>query len=291
MKRNFFYIIAAMLLITVTIGCKKDKVTGVTLDKKEITLTIGETEILKATVHPGDATNTAVSWKSSDEAVATVVNGTVYAQEVGTATITVTTEEGNHTATCVVTVIPKEVPIEVVINGIRWATRNVDTPGTFVVKPEDAGMFYQWNRKIGWSNTDPMVNSNGGNTWDNSYPISDAWEKANDPCPSGWRVPTNAEHQSLASAGSEWTTLNGVNGRRFGSGDNSIFLPAAGYRYYENGQVNDDIGLRGHYWSGTIWQTSGHPGDSYNLGFFQNSVAHNSSAPRAYGFPVRCVAE
>ena len=30
------------------------------------------------------------------------------------------------------------------INGIRWATQNVDKPGTFVLNPEDLGMFYQW---------------------------------------------------------------------------------------------------------------------------------------------------
>jgi len=33
----------------------------------------------------------------------------------------------------------------VIINGIKWATRNVDMPGTFAANPEDAGMFYQWD--------------------------------------------------------------------------------------------------------------------------------------------------
>jgi len=39
----------------------------------------------------------------------------------------------------------------VVINGVKWATRNVDRPNTFAETPESAGMFYQWNDKIGWS--------------------------------------------------------------------------------------------------------------------------------------------
>jgi hypothetical protein len=34
----------------------------------------------------------------------------------------------------------------VVINGVKWATRNVDAPGTFAESPQAAGMFYQWNR-------------------------------------------------------------------------------------------------------------------------------------------------
>ncbi|MCL2510946.1 MAG: hypothetical protein FWF09_02730 [Bacteroidales bacterium] len=42
---------------------------------------------------------------------------------------------------------------------MKWAIWNVDKPGTFAAKPEDAGTFYQWNRKIGWSSTNPMVNS------------------------------------------------------------------------------------------------------------------------------------
>ena len=56
----------------------------------------------------------------------------------------------------------------VVINGVHWATCNVDKPGTFVAGPEDAGMFYQWDIKIGWSSTDPMTNTMGGTTWNNS---------------------------------------------------------------------------------------------------------------------------
>ena len=39
----------------------------------------------------------------------------------------------------------------VVINGITWATRNVDEPGKFAARPEDAGMYYQWNSKIPFS--------------------------------------------------------------------------------------------------------------------------------------------
>ena len=53
----------------------------------------------------------------------------------------------------------------VVINGVKWATRNVDKPGTFAANPENAGMLFQWNRRVGWSANDPMVNSNGDVTW------------------------------------------------------------------------------------------------------------------------------
>ena len=184
-------------------------------------------------------------------------------------------------------VVSEEGEEGVVINGIRWATRNVDMPGTFAAKPEDPGMFYQWNRKIGWSSTDPMVNSDGGTTWDDSEATGNTWEKPNDPCPTGWRVPTQSEHQSLADAGSQWTTINGVNGRIFGVGNNTLFLPAAGYRYYSNGTVNHE-GAYGNYCSSSCGSTT----SSYHLYIYNTLVsATNSSLTRAAGFSVRCIAE
>ena len=80
-------------------------VTGVTLNKTSTTLTVGGSERLTATVAPGDATDKAVTWASSNTAVATVdASGNVTAVSAGTATITVTTADGGKTAICTVTV-------------------------------------------------------------------------------------------------------------------------------------------------------------------------------------------
>ena len=81
------------------------KVTGVTLDQTDLTLFTGQSEQLTATVTPDNATNKNVTWSSNDDTIATVDdNGNVTAVAAGTATITVTTEDGSHTATCKVTV-------------------------------------------------------------------------------------------------------------------------------------------------------------------------------------------
>mgnify|MGYP002856922414 CR=1 FL=1 len=79
-------------------------VTGVGLNKTETTLTVGGTETLKATVSPSNATDSSVSWTSSDSSVATVSKGKITAKAVGTAIITATTTDGSFTATCSVTV-------------------------------------------------------------------------------------------------------------------------------------------------------------------------------------------
>lgn len=81
-------------------------VQSVVLNKTAVELSVGASEQLTQTVAPADATNTWVTWLSSDPKVATVVNGKITAISAGTATITVTTNNGNKTETCEVTVTP-----------------------------------------------------------------------------------------------------------------------------------------------------------------------------------------
>jgi phosphate transport system substrate-binding protein len=83
---------------------KNVPVSGVSLNKTAITLDVGGDETLTVTVLPANAANKTVAWISSDTAVATVADGTVTAVTPGTATVTVTTEDGGKTAECTVTV-------------------------------------------------------------------------------------------------------------------------------------------------------------------------------------------
>ena len=81
-------------------------VTGVTLDKSTLSLVVGATGNLVATIAPSNASYKAVSYKSSDEEVATVDNtGKVTAVKAGTAEITVESlMDGSKTAKCELTV-------------------------------------------------------------------------------------------------------------------------------------------------------------------------------------------
>jgi len=79
-------------------------VESVTLNETTYTLAIGEDFTLIATIYPENATNQNVTWTSSDNAIATIEYGVVTAVSVGYATITVTTDEGNKTATATITV-------------------------------------------------------------------------------------------------------------------------------------------------------------------------------------------
>jgi len=107
---------------------------------------------------------------------------------------------------------------------------------------------------------------------------------ANDPCPAGWRVPTRAELQSLINFGSEWDELNGVSGRYFGDGTNKLFLPAAGLRGYDTGELLYS-GEYGNYWSSSVYDVSA------RYLYFGSGGVDVDTPCRAYGFSVRCVAE
>jgi len=313
--------------MTVLTNCKKDiAVTGVKLDETFLTLEVGEYQTLIATVFPENATNRTVTWTSSNLDIVIVANGKVCAKKMGTATISVTTEDGNYEAKCVISVEREE--IGVVISGVRWATRSLATHGKFVKNPEDYGALFQWGRvgdgheqrtsqnyptndeseengMVGGSenfdtygqivNTHPAYGKfikQNVPPYDWRYPSSATiWNSgstavpvktANDPCPNGWRVPT---HTELASLGyGEWIETPAA-GRRFGSDDNLLFLPAAGGHTSYNGKLSG-VGTDGIYWSSTPEYH-----EAYYLYFTNSYVNPNLHIYRAYGFSVRCVAE
>lgn len=90
---------------TITVSAEDKDVTGVSISGAN-RVQVGYRIQLTANVTPNDASNKKVTWKSSNPGVATVdANGVVVGVKAGTTTITVTTEDGNKTATYTVTVV------------------------------------------------------------------------------------------------------------------------------------------------------------------------------------------
>lgn len=90
----------------ITVTTPVVKVSGVKLNATNLKLAVGcEPSTLTATVEPENAANKNVSWSSSDPTIATVEGGIVTPVKAGTATVTVTTEDGEFTASCKVTVV------------------------------------------------------------------------------------------------------------------------------------------------------------------------------------------
>ena len=84
------------------------KVESVKLDKEQLTLEIGDTYSLIATINPSDALYKDVSWLIQDENIIDLESGKVTAKNIGTTTVTVKTLDGEKTASCTITVIEKQ---------------------------------------------------------------------------------------------------------------------------------------------------------------------------------------
>ncbi len=113
---------AVTVAVTATFG---KAVTGVTLDNATKAVNKNSTFVLTATVAPADAANTAIVWASGDESVATVTPGTgmtatVSGIELGTTTITATTEDGGFIAKCNVSVTDPSIPT---IDKTKWINK------------------------------------------------------------------------------------------------------------------------------------------------------------------------
>ena len=163
--RQAALLVAAVLLTTSFWSCSKEDVpepippavavTGVTLDKTSISLLVGDSETLTATVAPADATNQKVTWKSDKPEIATVdANGKVTGVKVGEATITVTTQDGGKTATCRVTVSDREIKVTGVT--LNKSTLSLIEGGsetlTATITPADAT-----NQNVAWTSSDATV--------------------------------------------------------------------------------------------------------------------------------------
>ena len=141
--------------------------------------------------------------------------------------------------------------------------------------------------------------------------INDWAFPTNNPCPTGWRVPSRFELWDIYNGdGSDIPPGNSVgyvtvkNGNTWRWRDNNsqaiggaiisistgekVFLPAAGYRSASDGTLGD-IGDIGYYWSSTYTDAN----YSSNLFFYNGYVyaGNTGPAPRANGFSIRCVKE
>lgn len=126
-------------------------VQGISLNHDAKTFTkAGETLQLTTTIYPDSATNKTVTWKSSDKTVATVdESGLVTAVGNGTADITATTEDGNYTATCQVTVEIPELTLSLDKSELTLTQTEEQQKLTATVSDTE--------EKVTWLSSDPFV--------------------------------------------------------------------------------------------------------------------------------------
>lgn len=185
-------------------------------------------------------------------------------------------------------------------SGTLWATCNIGASS-----PEEYGGYFAWGETEGFSSGKTNF------SWDTykwCYGSSSSLTKYNTSSSNGsvdnkteldleddaayvnwgrdWRMPSIEQFRELYNSSyttTEWTTQNGVNGLKITSkaNDNSVFLPAAGYRY--NSSLSR-AGSNGYYWSRTL--NSGSPIYSRSLDFYSSYIY---SGDRGYRFEGRSV--
>ncbi len=127
-------------------------VTGVSINKTELTLIKGSNDTLIANISPDDATDKALVWSSSDTNVLTVnADGRITAIAGGTATIKVTTHDGGFSASCSVTVTVPVTGVSLNKTSLDISAGNTDSIDA-IISPEDAT-----NKVVSWSSSNTAV--------------------------------------------------------------------------------------------------------------------------------------
>ena len=159
---NVTAILVGEATITATCGDKSAtcKVTvnpilaeSITLDKTELTLTIGACEKLTATVLPEDVTDKTVTWSTSDAAIATVdTEGNVTAISVGEAVITATCGEISTSCRVIVEKISGIVfvsadDINIVVNGNELTIKGATSEDKVTIVRQDGAVIYSGNNR------------------------------------------------------------------------------------------------------------------------------------------------
>ena len=157
--KMFFRAAAATMLLAALFSCKKEEkvihVSSVSVTPAAIELTEGESQALTAKILPDNATNKAITWSSSDAAVATVSEeGEVKALKPGTATVKATAKDGGVEGSCAITVIKKIIHPESVTLEPESLSLVEGTSGKIAatVLPENAD-----NKAVVWSSSNKEV--------------------------------------------------------------------------------------------------------------------------------------
>ncbi|MGL5981572.1 MAG: InlB B-repeat-containing protein [Phocaeicola sp.] len=187
--------------------------------------------------------------------------------------------------------------------------------------PQNLGAFFQFGSIIGWDNGEDVSQifnpgTSCGTLWnkdwksDAAHTLANLKEGKGDPCKlvgftvaeikaaldagnapdnNQWRLPTKEEIEIYNTEKSNWASIAGINGRYFGDGATATgtggeFFPAAGSRTSLVGRL-DDKGLRGDYWTSTVYAMS----LSYGFSFTESVIIVPNSCTCALGFSVRCV--
>ena len=186
----------------------------------------------------------------------------------------------------------------VYINGTIWAKTNVGSFGSFVATPELSGCLYQFNDTVGYQAIIPdglkwVLTPE----WKKAEWVSTQWSSKNNPCPTGWRIPTSKEVDDLIKSGA--TFYSPVDGYFFGPNSASatwsdfkgcVFLPFTGEALNETVFSKNS---EGYYWASTDQNNGTGTVSSSILHLWREEVpqVQYMTTTAAPAYAIRCVKE
>ncbi len=196
-------------------------------------------------------------------------------------------------------------PIQTSEGVLIFLDRNLGALSNDITSSDSWGDLYQWGRATDGhekrlsdtTNTiapnytikskDFIVDSARANDWV-AYPKDDLWSdngKTNNPCPCGYRLPTEKEWRSLLDLGYEIKST-GAGSYYISIGNDQLRLPCAGLRNAFTGNFQYQ-GMRGYYWAGEVKAS----GKSSSIDFNKAEITTNVTIYgfRAFGRSVRCM--
>lgn len=299
-------------------------VESVTLDKSEMTLYVGETATLTATVFPENATIRDYSWfVTNSEVISVSDEGVVTGLNPGRGSVNVVSLDGRLSARCDVTVrkyeysaaVPETVDLGL---SVKWASFNLGA-----TKPEEYGDYFAWGEtQPYYTSLDPLawkIGLDAGYNWgsykwcmgtensmtkyctnaeygyngftDNKVVLDARDDAAHINLGGKWRMPTEEEMEELwMNCSFAWTERNGVAGllvtsQKPGYTDASIFLPANGIR------AMTDLYYGGE--EGAYWTAGNNVAIKCNAGYFAFESGRDNLQwgwiDRCYGLAIRPV--
>lgn len=256
-------------------GSMEVRVESVKLNESSLSMYVGDEYQLIAEIIPSNATNKNVKWSSNNTGNVSVEDGKLHALNIGSATITVTTEDGGKIATCTVIVSPQpedkpDTDFDLSASGsmdgydyvdlglsVLWATHNIGTD-----KIEGIGEYYAWGELTPYNKKLTYINYG----W--NYPpcspdavLSSIYDTATELWGRSWRMPTADEQKELIN-GCDWTWIDNINSTSVSGyvatskkNGKSIFLPATKFISGTSSYTpkdNDAI-----YWSASAYSVAG----------------------------------
>ena len=162
--------------------------------------------------------------------------------------------------------------------------------------------YYQWG--IITPKATASDSAGGISGWNTTTAADSAWsdtiKTANDPCPTGYRIPTSTQFSYINATTSTFNSVTRTgtwldSATNFGSaihfgtssGVKSLTLPACGNRQYNNSGTLETRGSRGSYWSSTSSGTTA----AIHFQFYSYNTQIISSTLRKFGLSIRCISE